>query len=83
MIKLIVVIKRSAAMSPARFHEYWRTVHARKVGSRTAELWFDSIEDKDAFYSDPDYLAVVAPDEHVFADMDQTRFLLTREEEIV
>ena len=47
MIKLIVVIKRSAAMSPARFHEYWRTVHARKVGSRTPEPWFDSIEDKE------------------------------------
>jgi uncharacterized protein (TIGR02118 family) len=112
MIKLIVVVKRNAAMSPAQFHEYWRTEHARKVNSipacakyirryvqahtleseyaagepaydGTAELWFDSIEDKDAFYSDPDYLAVIAPDERVFADMAQTRFLLTHEEEMV
>jgi uncharacterized protein (TIGR02118 family) len=97
-------------MSPAQFHEYWRTEHARKVRSipacaryirryvqahtldseyatgepaydGTAELWFDTVADKDAFYSDPDYLAVVAPDERVFADMEQTRFLLTSEEE--
>jgi hypothetical protein len=39
--------------------------------------------DKEAFFSDPDYLARVAPDERVFADMDQTRFLVTREEEVV
>ena len=49
----------------------------------TAELWFDSVADKDAFYSDPEYLAVVAPDERVFADMEQTRFLVTREEDVV
>lgn len=49
----------------------------------TAELWFDSPEDKDAFFSDPDYLAIVAPDESVFADMSQTRFFLCREENIV
>jgi uncharacterized protein (TIGR02118 family) len=112
MIKLIVVVKRNAAMSPAQFHDYWRTEHARKVRSipacaryirryvqahtldseyatgepaydGTAELWFDTVADKDAFYSDPDYLAVVAPDERVFADMEQTRFLLTREEEVL
>ena len=41
------------------------------------------MEDKDAFYSDPDHLAVVAPDERVFADMAATRFLLTREEQVV
>jgi uncharacterized protein (TIGR02118 family) len=112
MIKLIVVIKRNPAMSPAQFHEYWRSEHARKVRSipacsryirryvqahtldaqygaadpaydGTAELWFDSVEDKDAFFSDPDYLAVVAPDERVFADMSQTRFLLCREEHVI
>ena len=112
MIKLIVVIKRSAAMSPAQFHEYWRTEHARKVRSipacakyirryvqahtleaeyatsepafdGTAELWFDSVEDKDAFFSDPDYLAIVAPDERVFADMEQTRFLVCAEEHVL
>jgi hypothetical protein len=49
----------------------------------TAEIWFDSVQDKDAFFSDPDYLAIVAPDERVFADMDQTRFLLCREEQVI
>ena len=49
----------------------------------TAELWFDSVQDKDAFFSDPDYLASVAPDERVFADMEQTRFLLCREEQVI
>jgi uncharacterized protein (TIGR02118 family) len=48
----------------------------------TAELWFDSVEDKDAFYSDPEYLRVVRPDEMVFADMANTRFFVTREETV-
>jgi len=112
MIKLIVLVKRNAAMSPTEFHEYWRTQHAHKVRSiaasakyirryvqahalaaqyamrdpafdGTAEIWFDSVQDKDAFFSDRDYLAIVAPDERVFADMDQTRFLLCREEQVI
>jgi len=111
MIKLIVAVKRNSAMSPAQFHDYWRTEHALKVTSLTAcsryvrryvqahtldaeyvagdpaydgtaELWFDSVADKIAFFSDPDYLATVAPDEHVFADMDQTRFLVCHEEQV-
>jgi hypothetical protein len=40
------------------------------------------VADKIAFFSDPDYLATVAPDEHVFADMDQTRFLVCHEEQV-
>ena len=112
MIKLIVAVKRNAAMTPAEFHAYWRTEHAAKVRALaataryvrryvqahtldteyaagepaydgTAELWFDSVADKDAFYSDPDYLAHVAPDERVFADMALSRFLVTREEDVV
>jgi uncharacterized protein (TIGR02118 family) len=112
MIKLIVVVKRNAAMSPAEFHHYWRTEHAKKVNSiaatakyvrryvqahildseyaagepafdGTAELWFDSVAGKDAFYSDPEYLAIVNPDERVFADMSLSRFLVTREEDVV
>lgn len=112
MIKLIVAIKRNAAMSPAEFHQYWRTEHARKVRSiaackryirkyvqahtleseyaagepsydGTAELWFDSIADRDSFYSDAEYLAVVAPDERVFADMTRTLFVTTSEEVVI
>lgn len=49
----------------------------------TAELWFDSVEDKNAFFSDPDYLAIVAPDERIFANMDQTQFLVTNEESVI
>jgi uncharacterized protein (TIGR02118 family) len=49
----------------------------------TAELWFDSVADKDAFYSDPEYLARVAPDEPVFADMSATRFFVTIEEDVL
>jgi uncharacterized protein (TIGR02118 family) len=49
----------------------------------TAELWFDSVADKDAFYSDPEYLARVQPDERVFADMTRTLFFVTTEETVV
>ena len=112
MIKLIVAIRRNPAMSPAEFHAYWRTEHARKVRSipacgryirryvqahtvdaaydqgepafdGTAELWFDSMDDMNAFYSDPDYLRDVQPDERVFADMEKTLFFVTAEETVV
>ena len=48
----------------------------------TAELWFDSVADKDAFYSDPQYLATVRPDEMVFADLGSSQFFVTEEEEV-
>jgi uncharacterized protein (TIGR02118 family) len=112
VIKLIVAVKRNPAMSPAEFHNYWRTEHSKKVRALgatsryirryvqahtidseyaagdpsydgTAELWFDSVADKDAFYSDPEYLAIVAPDERVFADMTETRFFVTNEEDVL
>jgi uncharacterized protein (TIGR02118 family) len=46
----------------------------------TAELWFNSVADKDAFFSDPDYLRDVNPDEERFADMAKTVFFVTEEE---
>jgi len=48
----------------------------------TAELWFDSVADKDAFYSDPLYLATVRPDEMVFADLATSQFFVTEEEDV-
>jgi uncharacterized protein (TIGR02118 family) len=112
VIKLIVAIKRNPAMTPAEFHEYWRTTHSEKVQALaaskryirryvqahtllseyeagepafdgTAELWFESIADKDAFYSDPEYLSDVNPDEKVFADMARTLFFITEEETVI
>lgn len=49
----------------------------------TAELWFDNLEDKECFFSDPEYLAKVAPDEKVFADMQRTLFFVTEEGAII
>ena len=49
----------------------------------TAELWFDSVADKEAFFSDPEYLEHVAPDEMIFADMSRTLFFMTAEEEVI
>lgn len=49
----------------------------------TAELWFDSVADKDAFFSDPDYLRDVQPDEERFADMTRTVFFVTEEESVI
>ena len=45
----------------------------------TAELWFDSVADKEAFYADPEYLRTIAPDETEFADMTETQFFQTEE----
>ncbi|MGD2082139.1 MAG: EthD domain-containing protein [Chromatiales bacterium] len=49
----------------------------------TTEIWFDSVADMEAFYSDPDYLENVKPDESRFADMTRTVFFATREEPII
>lgn len=49
----------------------------------TAELWFDSVADKESFFSDPDYLSQVRPDESRFSDMSRTLFFLTRERPII
>ena len=49
----------------------------------TAELWFDTVQDKDAFFTDPDYLKDIQPDESRFADMTQTVFFVTEEENIL
>jgi uncharacterized protein (TIGR02118 family) len=46
----------------------------------TAEIWFDSVADKDAFFSDADYLRDIQPDEARFADMTRTVFFVTEEE---
>ena len=45
----------------------------------TAEIWFDNVEDKDAFFADPDYLRDIQPDEARFADMSRTVFFVTEE----
>ncbi len=49
----------------------------------TAELWFDSVADKDAFFNDPNYLRDVKPDEERFADMSRTVFFVTAEEPVL
>lgn len=48
-----------------------------------AELWFDSIEDKEHFFADPDYIRDVRPDEARFADMRRTKFIVSQEEFVI
>ena len=48
-----------------------------------AELWFESVADKERFFSDPDYLAQVNPDEAKFSDMVHTLFFMTEEQAIL
>ena len=57
--------------------------HGEVAFDGTAELWFDGVADMEAFYSDPDYLRDVQPDEARFADMDKTVFFVTEEETIL
>lgn len=47
------------------------------------ELWFDSKEDMDTFYSHPQYLNDVQPDEPRFADLSKCIFLATEEAQII
>jgi len=48
-----------------------------------AELWFDSPQDMDRFFADPDYLATVRPDEPRFADLEKCVFLTTEEAQVI
>ena len=49
----------------------------------TAELWFDSMEDKDRFFQAPEYLEKIRPDELKFLDLTKTTFFVTYEEQII
>jgi uncharacterized protein (TIGR02118 family) len=49
----------------------------------TAELWFESVAEKERFFSDPDYLAQVQPDEARFSDMPHCKFFMTEEQPII
>ncbi|WP_028221891.1 EthD domain-containing protein [Paraburkholderia oxyphila] len=48
-----------------------------------SELWFDSVEDIKSFFSDPDYLATVRPDESRFSDRDNCVFFVTEEKQVI
>jgi len=46
-------------------------------------LWFESVAEKERFFSDPDYLAQVQPDEARFSDMPHCMFFMTEEQPII
>ena len=48
-----------------------------------AELWFDSPADSEAFFSDPEYAAVVGADAAQFADMTDLQVFVTEETTII
>lgn len=48
-----------------------------------AEVWFDTPADKDSFFTHPEYLAMIRPDEMKFADLGNCRFFMTQEEHIL
>ncbi|WP_321842558.1 EthD domain-containing protein [Paraburkholderia bannensis] len=56
---------------------------ARCVFDAVSELWFDSGADMEAFFSDPDYLASVRPDESRFSDRENCVFFVTEERQII
>ena len=48
-----------------------------------AELWFDSRADFEAFFGDPEYAAVIGPDEGNFADLQGLQSFITEETAII
>jgi len=62
--------------------------HSNHNGAKTnfdglTELWFDSFEDMDCFFADPDYQAMLQPDEPRFADLANCAFFVTEEARII
>lgn len=47
------------------------------------ELWFDDLAEMQAFYADPDYEANVKPDEVNFADIANSIFMITEENQVL
>jgi uncharacterized protein (TIGR02118 family) len=48
-----------------------------------AEIWFDSVFDKEAFFSDSEYLAKIHPDEMEFAELESCVFFMTEEKSVM
>ena len=48
-----------------------------------AIAWYRSREDMDALFADPDYQAIVAPDEARLSDSARNVWIVTEEEEVV
>lgn len=46
----------------------------------TAEVWFDSVQDAIDFPTEPNYVKYLIPDEPLFVDMDELRFVFGNEE---
>ncbi len=49
----------------------------------TAEVWFDSVADVDAFFQHPAFIEGIGPDADKFCDMEATKFFMTAEEAVV
>lgn len=47
------------------------------------ELWFDDLQQMQTFYTDPDYVANVKPDEPNFADIANCSFIITEENRVL
>lgn len=80
---------REAAVSKRYVHRYIQChtllesyADGEPAFDGTAELWFDSVADQQAFFSDPEYLARIHPDESNFADLERCQFFLTQEETV-
>ncbi|NVD69595.1 EthD domain-containing protein [Duganella sp. BJB1802] len=48
-----------------------------------AELYFNTVEDMHRFFSDPDYLRDVRPDEDRFSDRERCVFFVTEERQVI
>lgn len=46
----------------------------------TAEVWFDCVQDAIDFPTEPNYVALLIPDEPLFVDMEKLRFVFAEEE---
>jgi len=49
----------------------------------TAEVWFDSVEDADAFFNHPGFVDAIGPDADRFCDMEATKLFMTAEETVI
>ena len=63
----------------------WRAIPAELPGmppvafDGITELWFDSVDDLAAVFTDPEYLARIRPDEASFLDLPRCEFVVSEE----
>lgn len=83
----LIAGNESLARHIVRYEQHPRLDAGALSGSEgcdgVAVQWLESIDEFEAFINEPDYAALIAPDEQRFLDMSRVRFVICDEPSVV